>query len=366
MVIVVGLAAMSVLPFSRFPVYQPERSPVAGAAFGQLWTRSPAGPGERQIGGAAVLDGVLVHSETLFGGAHEIVGSMHRQRLLDGTDLGTVVSVPHRAFGQVEAVDGALVVASSSDGQAFLSSYAPDGRQSWDTAVPGDGFVVAGSVVVAYGGGGVAVLSPVDGAVVWRVARPAASAAVAGGVVVVSDGRTVSGYAASAGTPAWSSSSGATAVVAVADGRVAAVGDDGVCAFAAGSGRREWCDAPALAAVASGGTLYTVGDGTVDALDAATGEVRWSQSFANGWAVSTSMWRPVVADGTVYAVGYHFDGGGKQRHELFAVRAGDGGQARQVPFDLDAERGGEPLLAGGGQVFFAGLTAMYAFGAPAL
>jgi outer membrane protein assembly factor BamB len=109
-----------------------------------------------------------------------------------------------------------------------------------------------------------------------------------------------------------------------------------------------------------------VGDGTLDAVDLATGDVRWSRSFANGWAVSTSMWAPAVADGTVYAVGYHFDSGGKQRHELVAVRASDGGDGHQAPFELDAERGGEALVAGGGQVFFAGLAAMYAFGAPSL
>jgi hypothetical protein len=112
--------------------------------------------------------------------------------------------------------------------------------------------------------------------------------------------------------------------------------------------------------------LYTVGDGTLSARDAATGDVAWTASFANGWAVSTSLWRPVVADGIVYAVGYHFDAGGKQRHELFTARASDGGDPHQVPFTLRSERGGEPLVAGGGQVFFAGLDAMYAFGAPAL
>jgi outer membrane protein assembly factor BamB len=363
-VIVVGLAAMSVLPLSPFRVYHPERPPVADAALAQLWTTRPGGPGERQIGGAAVVDGTLVHTETLFAGPRGVVGSIHRQNLLDGTDLGTLVSVPDRAFGQLAAVDGALVVASTAGGEAYLSSYGPDGRLNWDAAAPGDGFVVAGDTVVAYGRGGVAALSTAGGAVRWNVPRSALSAVVAAGTVVATDGRVVTGYAAQAGTPEWSASVGAVEVVAAGD-RVVAVGDDGVCAFAAGSGLREWCGAPALSAVASGGTLYTVGDGTVGAVDAATGDVRWSRSFANGWAVSTSLWRPAVADGTVYAVGYHFDGGGKQRHELVAVRAADGGGPYQVPFELGAEHGGEPLVAGGGQVFFAGIEAVYAFGAPA-
>lgn len=365
MVIVVGLAAMSVLSLSRFRVYHPERAPAAEAAFGQVWTTRPAGPGERQIGGAAVVDGTLARTETLFAGPSAVVGSIHRQSLLDGTDLGTVVSVPDRAFGQLAVAGGALVVASTAGGTAFLSSYAPDGRLNWDAAVPGDGFVVAGDVVVAYGRGGVAALSVVGGAVRWSVARPAVSAVVTAGTVVATDGRVLTGYAALDGTPAWSGSAGAAQVVAV-DDRVVAIGDDGVCAFAAGSGVRQWCGAPALSAVASGGTLYTVGDGTVCAVDAATGDVRWSRSYANGWAVSTSMWRPAVADGTVYAVGYHFDSGGKQRHELVAVRAADGADAHQVPFDLDAEHGGEPLVAAGGEVFFAGVGAMYAFGAPSM
>jgi outer membrane protein assembly factor BamB len=204
-----------------------------------------------------------------------------------------------------------------------------------------------------------------DGSARWGTPSPAVSAVIVSGAVVATDGTTMSGFDAQTGTTVWSGTFAGDQVVAAGED-VVAVGPDAICSFVARTGVENWCGGPALSAVADGTTLYAVGDGTLTAISLATGDTRWGRSFANGWAVSTSLWRPVVADGIVYAVGYHFDGAGGQRHELFAVRAGDGGQPHQVPFDLDAERGGEPLVAAGGQVYFAGLNAVYAFGAPAL
>lgn len=453
-VVVVGLAAMSVvLPLYPFQVYRPERATVDHASFGQVWKTPPAGPGESQITGATFLNGSLAHAETRFDGG-DVTGSIHRQNPADGTDLGVLVSVAGRSFGQLAAAPGGLLVASRTDerntgAQHYLSSYTPDGRRTWDVPTPGDTFTtnaappsnrrrssegapsdgrwsgegtpsdgrsssaatgVAGEtpdgrssglgtpdgrlsslatapdgrsssaatgaagemsggdpadLVVAYGAGGVAAYGVWDGSARWSTPSPAVSAVIVSGAVVTTDGTTMSGFDAQTGTREWSGTFAGDEVVAAGED-VVAVGPDAICSFVARTGVEKWCGGPALSAVADGSTLYAVGDGTLTAISLATGDTRWGRSFANGWAVSTSLWRPVVADGTVYAVGYHFDGAGGQRHELFAVRAVDGGEPHQVPFDLDAERGGEPLVAAGGQVYFAGLNAVYAFGAPAL
>ncbi len=158
----------------------------------------------------------------------------------------------------------------------------------------GDGLVFVGGA-----GGSFAAVREGDGAVAWRQplgAGQVSTPAVRDGIVYVASGlddttarHTLSAFRASDGLPQWSFPAPSDAVLyvaAIGPDLVYAVGSDGrVSALSHGDVRWSVRTSAAIGSVAtlSHGVLYvSVSDGTIDALDAGTGQQRWSVRAKGG------------------------------------------------------------------------------------
>jgi outer membrane protein assembly factor BamB len=174
-------------------------------------------------------------------------------------------------------------------------------------------------------------------------------------------------FDAHTGAPVWQRDAPGAELVA-ADGAVYAVGEGGVCAYAARDGAQRWCDAdtlesPVHASVGDGALFVVDGHGGLAAFDPAGGGRRWRTSYGLHAEVDASYWAPVNGGGVVYAMAYHFavrGGVSTHRVELVAADAGTGKLLRRLDLDVDAMHGDEPLLLAGDHVYFAGVQKVYA------
>ncbi|WP_432829252.1 PQQ-binding-like beta-propeller repeat protein [Dactylosporangium sp. CA-092794] len=336
------------------------------------WT-APATRPEEQIGGAVVVDG------TLFRSAGGPSGQIRRYDAVTGNDLGPVVDVPGRAFGELAAAGDTLVVESIERPglRRFLSGYHTNGEQRWEItladAVSG-GYTLRDGLILRSAGATLSAYRVADGGLAWSAplrGEPGFHPPVGAGDLVVqaAEPDRLQAFDARTGAPAWeATASGAELVAAV--GSVFSVGERGVCAFAARDGARRWCDAEALespvfaSVSAPDGALYVIdGHGGLAALDLATGAPRWRTGYGLYSEVDAAYWAPVNGGGVVYAVVYHFairDGVSTHRVELIAADAATGRLVRRLDLDVDSLHGGEPLLLSGDHVYFAALRKLYA------
>jgi outer membrane protein assembly factor BamB len=243
------------------------------------------------------------------------------------------------------------VVYVGDDNNDLHAIDAATGREVWKAT--GSGWVDPGPVVddVLYAGnadGTFQAIQASDGEVLWRTPLGGGSSRAAGyadGLVVVGsgDGR-VNALDARTGEPKWSYSlgTGIVGTVAVAGGVVYGTVSGGtassVVALDAVGGQQLWSfgtltDADLRSPAIGDGLVYTVsGDGTVYALDAATGTQRWSAP-----AGSVVRAAPALAGNTLYVVA---DAG-----KLLALDAATG--AERWRFDFGSTNVSGPVVAGG-------------------
>ena len=221
-------------------------------------------------------------------------------------------------------VTAGIVYAASEDGTLYALSAAT-GKVKWSYPT-GDGMdsspaVVDGVVYVGSWDDNVYALSASTGALVWSYTTGggvSSSPAVANGTVFVgSDDGYVYALSAATGSVTWSYRVGGVGELspAVDDGvvfvggwsysKAPAYGHAKLYALDASTGAPKWVQkfgsGPAYSSPAVANGVVYIGrlDGTVLALDAATGDTDWS--YLTGGDVYSS---PAIADGTVYVGSY--------------------------------------------------------------
>ncbi|MER7003522.1 PQQ-binding-like beta-propeller repeat protein [Dactylosporangium sp. NPDC000555] len=337
------------------------------------WT-APATRPDEQVGGAVVVDGTLLRSS---GGPS---GQIRRYDAVTGSDLGLVVDEPGRAFGELAAAGDTLVVESIErpGAQRFLGGYRMNGQRRWEIALADEvsgGYTVGDGLILRSAGATLSAFRVADGGIAWTAPLGGEPGfhlpVVVGGLVVqaIGPGR-LQAFDGRTGRAAWARDAVGAGLVAAGD-TVFAVGERGVCAYAAAGGAQRWCDAdtlrsPVHASVSADALFVVDGQGGLAAFDAATGARRWRTAYGLRAEVDASYWAPVNGGGVVYAVVYHFavrGGVSTHRVELIAADAATGALVRRLDLDVDALRGDEPLLLSGGHVYFAALQRLYAFAA---
>lgn len=221
-----------------------------------------------------------------------------------------LIKVEFPFSGAPAAADGALYF-GDDDGVAYGFDPA-DGSVLWTTETAGNirtpATVVDGAVYLGNGGNELVALETADGSERWRVTGEAtigASPTVADGTVYAADfDGVVHAVDAADGATEWTATLDDTVreAVAVAGGAAYVVDDSGtVTALELDDGSERWRhdageDAFAYGLAATADVVVThVGDDTVLALDAGTGEVRGK------FVADDSLWeRPTVGDGVVY------------------------------------------------------------------
>ncbi|MFI5915042.1 PQQ-binding-like beta-propeller repeat protein [Dactylosporangium sp. NPDC051541] len=339
----------------------------------QTWTASPTRPTE-QVGGAIAIDGTVYRST---GGTATDAGSIHRYDAVTGHDLGSIVTAPGEAFGQLAASADTLLVESIARPslRRTLFAYTLTGTPKWkillEDAVSG-GFTTAGDLVLRSAGTTLSAYRTSDGTVAWTAplgGEPGFHPPVRlGGLVLqaTEPGRILA-FAAATGAPAWQHESSGAELVAAGD-TVYSVGERGVCAYAAADGTQRWCDAetlesPVHASVGDGALFVVDGHGGLAAFDAVSGAQRWRTSYGLNAEVNASYWAPVNGGSVVYAVVYHFavrGGVSTHRVELVAADVVSGKLLRRLELDVDAMHGGESLLLAGDHLYFAAVERLYA------
>ncbi|MEV4508969.1 PQQ-binding-like beta-propeller repeat protein [Dactylosporangium sp. NPDC049525] len=348
---------------------------------------APAARPEEQVGGAVVADGTLLRSS---GGP---TGQVRRYDAVTGADLGPVLDVPGRWFGQLAAPPagrrgGLLVESQTYDSgtgnllERHLSAYTTGGEAVWDVPLPDEvsgGFTVAGDLVLRAAGTTLTALRLADGTTAWTAPLdgevglhpPVADAGLA--LQTFEAGRTGTGLAAfdlRTGTRVWRQDVSGPWLIA-AGGVAYTTGTGGVCAHTAADGARRWCDTGALrdprSATTDGQTLMVFdANGRAAGFDAGDGAVRWTRDWGTAGAeVATSYWSPVNGGGVLYGVVYQFllrDGAPVHRVELLALDAADGTVLTRRDLAFDALHGAEPLLLSGDHVYFAALEKLIALG----
>ncbi|MFJ9458477.1 PQQ-binding-like beta-propeller repeat protein [Kitasatospora sp. NPDC101447] len=230
-------------------------------------------------------------------------GEVRGPRLWASPDLGGRVvlaaGAQHGLFasgydGRVRALDPATGAVRWS---RVVGAAAPaDGPDGWQLASSGGWPLAAGDGVVCVAStAGVQVLDAASGEPRWEVAAPdwdefpwRQEPVVGGGRVFAAHGTSLRCYDAVGGGLCWSSDPGASGVLALAGGTVFAGGRyGGLLAFDARSGERRWVqeavDGTGTPPVVERGVVHvlqngpTVDSATVFALDAATGRVLWQR-----------------------------------------------------------------------------------------
>ncbi|GAA0734782.1 PQQ-like beta-propeller repeat protein [Dactylosporangium roseum] len=364
--------------------HQPVTRDLDAAAATRLerrWT-APATRADEQIGGAVVVDGTLFRSS---GGP---TGQIRRYDAITGHDLGAIVDVPGRRFGQLAVVDGTVIVESADivpfDAPGYgavpagrhLSAYTSSGETRWELvladAVSG-GFTIGGGLVVRSAGATLSAHRLTDGVQVWTAplgGEPGYHPPVLdGGLVLqaVEDGPALLAFDVATGALAWQRTTGGAELVA-RSGTVYTLGPAGVCAYSVTDGTQRWCDTttverPSRATVSDEALFVVGGTGDLAAFGVADGTVRWRSGYGLGWETSTSYWAPVNGGGVVYLMAYHFDvrdGDPRHRTELVAADTRTGALVTRLDLDFSALHGAEPLLLSGDHVYFAALERLFA------
>src|SRR5436305_1023030 len=229
------------------------------------------------------------------------------------------VTVPASASALTSAPSGTSVVWSQLGGGPRHSGYNPAETVLTPATVPGLKQRWARST---------------GGTVAWPPA-------VVGGVVYASSfGHEVFALRADTGRVLWSHGVGTDLPIApaVGGGKVYVVANRTLRALDAGTGAVRWSRTFAstvTAPVLSAGTVYVAGQGRIIALNATTGARRWTSPDL-GDAVESS---PAVQDGVVYA--------GVRNGHVVALRATDGTQLWSYFAGLDRSIFVYPVLANG-------------------
>ncbi|GAB3858689.1 PQQ-binding-like beta-propeller repeat protein [Dactylosporangium cerinum] len=375
--------------------FQPVTRDLGVAAAGRLgtvWT-APASRPEEQVGGAVIADGTLLRSS---GGP---TGQIRRYDAVTGADLGAVVDVPRRVFGQlatgpsVTGPGGLLVESQTFDPatgnllERHLNAYTGRGAAVWETALPDEvsgGYTVAGDLVLRAAGATLTALRLADGTMAWTAPLdgeaglhpPVADAGLAlqtfetGGTSGTGLTAGLAAFDLRTGTRVWRQDVSGPWLIA-AGGIAYTTGTGGVCAHTVADGARRWCDTRTLPdprSATTDGQILTVFDahGHAAGFTVGDGAVRWTRDWGiAGAEVATSYWSPVNGGGVVYDIVYHFllrDGAPEHRVELLALDAADGTVLARHDLAFDALHGAEPLLLAGDHVYFAALEKLIALG----
>jgi outer membrane protein assembly factor BamB len=360
----------------------PYLGPASAARIDTVWT-APATRPDEQVGGAVVVDGILLRSS---GGPS---GQIRRYDAVTGSDLGPVVDAPGRRFGQLAAVPaGRLLVESQAIDPAtgyllerYLTSYTMRGERIWEAPLTDEvsgGFTVVGDLVLRAAGATLTALRLAGGAQAWAAPLdgeaglhpPVADAGLALQSFEQGDGTGLAGFDLRTGARVWRQDVSGPWVIA-AGGAVYTSGAGGVCAHAVADGARRWCDPKTLvdprSAATDGQTLMVLdARGRAAGFDVRDGAVRWTRDWGMAGAeVATSYWSPVTGGGVLFAVVYQFairDGAPVHRSELLALDAAAGTVLVRRVLDFDALHGAEPLLLSGDHVYFAALEKLFALG----
>ncbi|WP_433049302.1 PQQ-binding-like beta-propeller repeat protein [Dactylosporangium sp. CS-033363] len=336
------------------------------------WSAPATRTGE-QVGGAVVLDGTVYRSS---GGPS---GQIRRYDAATGDDLGPLVDEPGQAFGELAATGDTLVVEAIERPalRRTLRAYTRGGLKTWTVDLPdavSGGFTVAGDLILRGAGATLTAYRGATGDVAWSAqlsGEPGFHAPVRAGdlVLTATEPGDLQAFDARTGAPAWRRDVSGAELVAAGDA-VYAVGERGVCAYAAADGTQRWCDAgtlqsPVHASVGEGALFVVDGHGGLAAFDAASGAGRWHTTYGLHAEVDASYWAPVNGGGVVYAVVYHFavrGGVSTHRVELVAADAGTGKLLRRLELDVDAMHGDEPLILAGDHLYFAAVQQLHALG----
>lgn len=369
----------------------PYLGPAAAARLDTVWT-APATRPEEQIGGAVIADGTLLRAS---GGP---TGQIRRYDAVTGDDLGPVVDVPGRQFGQLASLpaaggpQGQAGAAMIVESQAIepgtgnllerrLGAYTGGGVEQWQAPLPDEvsgGFTVAGDVVLRAAGATLTALRTADGSTAWSAPLDGEAGLhppVADGGLALQTFETPGGTGLVAldlrtGARVWRQDVSGPWLIA-AGGVAYTTGAGGVCAHTVADGARRWCDAKTLLdprQATTDGQLLMVLDARGRAAAFATGDgaVRWTLDWGMAGAeTATSYWSPVTGGGVLYAVVYQFlirDGASVHRTELLAVDAATGKLVTRRDLGFDSLHGGEPLLLCGDHVYFAALEKLFALG----
>ncbi len=279
-------------------------------------------------------------------------------------DTGTYWGV----FGTPAVVDGTIYVAMTEGNYGPGSGYAQaldaeTGESQWTTDLAGksetapavgDGTVYFGDKTAVHA------LATADGSVEWTFEKGAtASPALVDGTLYVSAYDGVYALDAADGSVEWKQTDGyegptvdygksVASAPAVADGLVYVCNRDGtVLALDAASGDVQWRDSVEgmSAPTVADGTVY-VGSGTVKALDAETGTVRWQRGYQDPEAGDAQSPNQSVAvhDGVVYSSANQVDAGSTRVLFAFDAETGEKRWKSVAPLGTFS---GTPVVSGG-------------------
>lgn len=231
--------------------------------------------------------------------------------------------MPAHHDGRVYGVSGGII------GGILWAVDAETGEELWNLDEPETGFFApvatdAGVLTVTYGGR-LRLLDPATGEALWTVElgqQPPGPATVIGDLAIAATYEGAVAFDLATGAPDWTYTSETGATQVVAAGEQLLVVEEGSLAMldpadASEVWRAEFAVSPTpgllglTLPVVAGTTIYVVMsdglEGTIVALDTATGETRWSIGSAEGLLV-TYLSTPAAGGGRLYVGGFSFRG----------------------------------------------------------